>query len=243
MIARDLFDDIGGRAYELEWVDNYDDGLAAMRKGQHDVYLLDYHLGPRDGVELLRAAISFGCRAPCIMLTGQGGREIDLEAMRAGAYDYLVKGTITDLMLERAIRYAISHAKSVDALRDTVRVSSSLLTAVRATAQGIAITDPTDPAQPLVFVNAAYETLTGYDRSSLLGRNPRFLQGEETDVDEVRAMERAIEGAEEFRGDLLNYRPDGSSFWNRIHLVPVFDRHGDLSQYVALCHEVAAPGA
>ena len=78
-----------------------------MLRNQHDVCLVDYRLGAETGIDLLRAALERGCQAPIILLTGQGEHEIDLEAMKAGAADYLVKGRLDAGLLERSIRYAI----------------------------------------------------------------------------------------------------------------------------------------
>ena len=93
IITRDLLEDLqvegsqNGRfpdqyGFKLDWVSNYDDGLTTIKRGQHDVYLIDYRLGQKDGLTLLREAINW-CDAPFILLTGQGDREIDVEAMRA----------------------------------------------------------------------------------------------------------------------------------------------------------------
>lgn len=107
VVTRDLLADIEGELFELTWHPTYDTGLEAIGRAEHDVYLLDYRLGERTGLELLREAIERGCKAPLILLTGQGDREVDLEAMRTGAADYLVKGRIDSALIERSIRYAI----------------------------------------------------------------------------------------------------------------------------------------
>src|ERR1035438_8869074 len=106
IITRDLIARIGDRRYRLYWINNYDDALAAVQRGEHDISLLDYRLGERTGLELLRETQLFNSRPPLILLTGQGDHEIDIEAMKAGAADYLVKGQLTAGMLERAMRYA-----------------------------------------------------------------------------------------------------------------------------------------
>src|SRR5207237_7264187 len=74
--------------------------------------LVDYRLGAQNGIDFLRAALEQGCQAPIILLTGQGEREIDLEAMKAGAADYLVKGGLNSGLLERSIRYAIERKRA-----------------------------------------------------------------------------------------------------------------------------------
>jgi signal transduction histidine kinase len=116
-LTRDLFTDFDHDGFELEWVATYAEALAAMLRGGHDVYLLDYRLGARTGLDLLREAAQRGFRGPVIMLTGQEEREIDVEAMRAGAADYLVKNHLEAALLERSIRYTLEHERHQEALR------------------------------------------------------------------------------------------------------------------------------
>ena len=111
-LSRELLTDIFGKALALDWVRSWDAGLAAVGEARHDVYLVDYRLGDRNGLQLVRAAIEGDAAAPFIVLTGQGSREIDLAAMRAGASDYLVKSEMTAPLLERAIRYAIERHRA-----------------------------------------------------------------------------------------------------------------------------------
>jgi two-component system CheB/CheR fusion protein len=100
----------------LEWAKDYAAGLAAMASNRHDLYLVDYRLDARSGLELLKEAVQHGCDSPVIMLTGQGDHEVDMEAMRAGAADYLIKGQIKPSLLERSIRYAIERHRDRKAL-------------------------------------------------------------------------------------------------------------------------------
>jgi PAS domain S-box-containing protein len=93
--------------YRVDWVSSYEEALDAFRKNQHEIYLLDYFLEDRSGLDLLREAEAHGVTAPMIMLTGRGSSQVDLEAMEAGAADYLVKGAFDPNGLERAIRYAL----------------------------------------------------------------------------------------------------------------------------------------
>ncbi len=119
VLTRDLLAEIGHERFGLEWASCFDAGLAAIRRRAHDVYLLDYHLGEHTGLELLRQAIADGCRAPIIMLTGLGDRDVDLEAMKTGAADYLSKGGLAAPLLERSIRYALERARTLEALRES----------------------------------------------------------------------------------------------------------------------------
>jgi signal transduction histidine kinase len=107
LLTRDLLADIPGHPFRLDWVSDYDAALAAVGRNEHDVYLFDYRLGAKSGLELLAEARSVNPSAPVILLTGQGEWEIDLAAMHAGAADYLEKGRLDPTLLERAIRHAL----------------------------------------------------------------------------------------------------------------------------------------
>src|SRR5580692_7158711 len=138
LITRDLVSHIRERRHHLDWINNYNDGLAAIKRGEHDLCLLDYRLGERTGLELLRELQSFNTRLPVILLTGQGDQEIDVEAMKAGAADYLVKSRLTADTLERSIRYAIERKRT----EETVRHERDFISGIMETSpSGIVVTD------------------------------------------------------------------------------------------------------
>ena len=116
-ITQAHFSGFPGEAYQLEWVATYEDGLAKLLTGEYAVCLLDYQLGERDGLQLIREAVGQGCRTPIVFLTAETADRVDLEAMNAGALDYLVKGEITPRMLERSLRYAAKLADTLEAMR------------------------------------------------------------------------------------------------------------------------------
>jgi PAS domain S-box-containing protein len=105
--------------------------------------------------------------------------------------------------------------------------------AVRATRMPMVITDPNQPDNPIVFCNVAFQKLTGYERSEIVGRNCRFLQGPQTDREKVRLIREAIDAGRDVSVDLLNYRKDGSMFWNALYLSPVRDGDGSISYFFA----------
>jgi two-component system, cell cycle response regulator len=106
VLTRDLLAEGFRGRVSVEWASTREAGLDLLTKSLFDVALLDFNLGRDTGIDLLREARARGCQTPVIMLTGQDDRATDLEAMHAGAADYLVKGRVTGDMLERAIRYA-----------------------------------------------------------------------------------------------------------------------------------------
>ena len=83
------------------------------------------------------------------------------------------------------------------------------------------LTDPRQEDNPIIFVNSAFEQATGYAPSQSIGRNCRFLQGPDTDPRTVQRIRDAIEKGEELTADILNYRADGSPFWNRLLIAPL----------------------
>jgi signal transduction histidine kinase/HPt (histidine-containing phosphotransfer) domain-containing protein len=117
LLTRELLMEVGGQPFTFESVATYETALAALRQHAYDVCLVDYHLGAYTGLDLLREARAQGCTVPMILLTGQGDHVVDLQAMQAGAADYLVKGQITAPMLERSIRYAVERGRVVESLR------------------------------------------------------------------------------------------------------------------------------
>jgi diguanylate cyclase (GGDEF)-like protein len=121
VLTRGLLAEAFGDAFELEWVQSWEAALAAIAQARHDIYLVDYRLGARNGLELVREAVDLGSAAPFIVLTGQGSREIDLEAMRAGAADYLAKAEMTAPLLDRAMRYAIERHRAERRLAEMAR--------------------------------------------------------------------------------------------------------------------------
>jgi len=97
---------------------------------------------------------------------------------------------------------------------------------------GVTVSDPDLPDNPLVYVNEAFEEMTGYDHEEALGSNCRFLQGEETDPDPVRQMAEAVDEGVPVSVELLNYRRDGEEFWNRVDIAPIRDDGGEVTHYV-----------
>lgn len=105
--------------------------------------------------------------------------------------------------------------------------------AVRATRMAMVITDPSLPDNPIVFCNVAFQQLTGYQREEIVGRNCRFLQGPDTDKAAVAKVRTAVQDGHDVDVDLLNYRKDGTTFWNALYLSPVRDSGGTIRFFFA----------
>ena len=177
IITRDLVAQIGNPSYRLDWINDYDAALAALQRREHDICLLDYRLGERTGLELLRESRSFSGRPPMILLTGQGDHEIDLEATKAGAVDYLIKGQLDADKLERAIRYAIEGQSA----RERLRRDRDLISRIMETSPvGIVVTDQ---AGKITFANHQAEGVLGLTQNAIAQRTCSVLDWRSTDLE------------------------------------------------------------
>ncbi|UUA73316.1 response regulator [Cellvibrio sp. QJXJ] len=107
ILVKDLLTDIS-QSCILDWAPTYEMGQRLLQEDKHDLCLMDYKLGARDGIELLKFAHEVGFSGPVILLTGMHQVEVDRQALQAGAVDYLVKSTLSAEQLARAIRYALA---------------------------------------------------------------------------------------------------------------------------------------
>jgi len=128
--------------------------------------------------------------------------------------------------------------KSNEQFLHALETNNHLAAAIANTVTGVTISNPNLPDNPLIFVNKGFEVLTGYTADEVLGRNCRFLQGEETDQETIADIRRAIRERKPITSEVLNYRKDGTSFWNELTISPVFDESGDLLYFVGLQSDV-----
>lgn len=119
VLIRDILSEIPDWSIHLDWVSTFDQALERAAGGEYDLCFLDYRLGERTGIELLEELQSMAFGTPVLMLTGQGDHVIDLEAMEKGAADYLEKAHLSANLVERALRYALDRAETLEALQSS----------------------------------------------------------------------------------------------------------------------------
>ncbi|MFN3677401.1 MAG: histidine kinase famiy protein [Sphingomonas pseudosanguinis] len=129
---------------------------------------------------------------------------------------------------EKATRSPVSSPPIADARQPHSGQSDIFFAAVKTTRMPMIVTDPRQPDNPIVFCNEAFSFMTGYSEEEILGTNCRFLQGPETDRDVVAQIRAAVERRDEIAVELLNYRKNGSTFWNALFISPVYDDAGEL---------------
>ncbi len=130
-----------------------------------------------------------------------------------------------------SLRDITAHKQAQESLRLTVR-------AIEASSVGVVIASATLPDLPIIYVNPAFETITGYSAAEVLGRNCRFLQGDERDQDALHEVRAALREGRETFVTLRNYRKDGQMFWNELHIAPIADADGYITHFVGLQNDV-----
>jgi len=107
--------------FKIDWCPTYNQALESILNSSYDIYFIDYRLGAKTGIDLLQQARTHHIEKPIILLTGKGNQKIDMEAMRLGAVDYLIKSELNSEKLERCIRYALERARTLKELRSSER--------------------------------------------------------------------------------------------------------------------------
>ena len=165
VMTRELLSEVGSGVFQLDWVFEYEEAIQAIERREHAVYLLDYRLGERSGLDILRSVGVKNLQSPMIFLTGQGDEMVDIEAMKEGAADYLIKSQLSADLLARSIRYAVERAKASQSLRDSEERYQRL---VELSPDAIIVhTEGT-----IVFVNRAGVRLLGAESSAELTGKP-----------------------------------------------------------------------
>ncbi|MDE5413325.1 bifunctional diguanylate cyclase/phosphodiesterase [Alkalihalobacterium chitinilyticum] len=118
-------------------------------------------------------------------------------------------------------------------LQHSLKKNNQLATAINNLEIGVIITDPQQPNNPITFVNAGFEKLTGYKAEEVIGRKSSPLQGEKTSLEAKRRIREGIEKEEAFSLEILNYRKDGETFWNYLSITPVYE-NGKLVNFLGL---------
>lgn len=104
----------------------------------------------------------------------------------------------------------------------------------------LVIVNATDPGHPIVDVNEEFEKLTGYSKEEVLGKNPRFLQGNGTEKESLSQFKEDIREGKKSSAYVLNYKKDGSPFWNHFNAIPIYGEKGNVLYIAGIMHDVSA---
>jgi len=123
------------------------------------------------------------------------------------------------------------------AIDDSLYLRNSALAAI---INGIVITDARQPNNPIIYANQAFKDTTGYEHADFIGKNCRFLQGDDQNQEEINTMDLAIKKGKPCHVVLRNYKKDGSLFWNEISLTPIYNNNNMLTHFIAVQNDVTA---
>ena len=232
----------GGFDPQYRRVETEDDFLAALETDEWEVILADYVLPHFSGLAALHLLRQLGRDIPVIMVSGKIGEEHAVEAMRAGARDYLLKGRLARLApaITRELAEATSRRERKQArlLREQAEQELRLLSeALEAAANGVVITDRQGK---IIWVNPAFTRITGYPGEEALGRNPRILKSGQESPAVYQAMWQTILGGEVWRGQVINRRKDGTLYTEEMTITPVCVRGDEITHFVAIKEDVTA---
>lgn len=165
LIIKDYISEIEGKSFIVDWFQDYNSAIEAIKNKSYHLYFVDYFLGHKTGLDLLDAAAELNCDTPIILLTGLGNKAIDVKAMEKGATDYLVKNDLNTEKLERCIRYALERASFLKELKTREAKYRRLFAGSK---DAVFITDDNFNFSE---VNDAAGELLGYPADELVGRN------------------------------------------------------------------------
>lgn len=230
------------------WAQTASAGREALREGAFDAVLMDENLPDGSGLALIREAVAAGIGAPIIMLTGQGSYALDVEAMRAGAADYLSKNEVTGLLLERAIRYSIER-KQAETEREQLVIENE---SQRNLLQSILEVDPggialvSGPELAFQFANPAYRALTPHPKIDPVGQPYARIWPEELDFFSAESLQHLLQSGQPAHLAVSRTYSDGAQRSFTAHAYPL--TQSDLPAVLLVIWEsaarnAAAPGA
>ena len=224
---------------EVVVADSLSGARLKMRNHQPDIVVTEFRLPDGDGLDLLREFRSTQEMLPVVVYTAHGSERVASDCIDADVSAYIPKNS------ERAAKRLRETVADLT-LPDVAGTrpgglpgpsSRNIVRAVDEAPVGVTLSDPSLPDNPLVYANEGYAELTGYELDEVLGRNCRFLQGPDTDEESVARMRQAVNREESASVEMLNYRKDGTPFWNRVTLAPLYD-DDELSHYIGFQEDV-----
>lgn len=232
VMTRHLFSQAKRGRYQLDWVPTYDQALAEIAENRHDVYLIDYHLGLHSGVEVIYSARRNGCRAPMILFTAGTDPNSDMEALTAGATDYLTKGKTDIILLERTIHYAIEHTRQLEALHNSEAFTQTIISNA---GEGLIVYDAD---LNCTVWNQFMEETTALPADAVIGPLQSDLFMQLFQCDPAHLMGQVLAGETVHLPDVYFYIPaTGRSGWATSNFRPLVESSGSTAGVVVAFHD------
>ena len=227
VMIRDMLEHVGGAPAVVDWASSYDAGLDGFRQAAHDVYLLDYRLGGRSGLDLFREVHGKEQHAPVILMSGHGNHLVDMTAMRDGFSDYIPKERIEPSILEHSIRYAITRKRMEAEQRLGAIVESSHDAVIRLDLDGT-----------MTSCNAGAYRVFGLLAPNVIGKPLACVERPETRgaIAALLARVRAEEQVD--RVEISAVKTDGTAIEVSAQVSAIRDELGALEGFSVIAHDI-----
>lgn len=244
-----LFFFLSDANFKVEVATNGKNALQMIDKSQPDLILLDVMMPGIDGFEICRRlkANESSKDIPVIFMTALSETEDKVKGFSVGAVDYITKPVQEEVLKARITTHLTIRNLNRSLIEQNQRLQEEIRQrqkkeeelrlsnqAIAASTDGIVIADARKPDMPITYVNPAFERLTGYSTQEVIGRNCRFLQGNDTDQPALDELREAIREGKGCKVVLANYRKDGTGFWNELSVSPIYDADGNLTHFVGI---------
>jgi PAS domain S-box-containing protein len=253
--------------YQVDWVDNFSRAQEILLKREHDVCFIDHALGEENGLNLVRWAVQQGLDLPLIMLTGQRERQIEMEAARCGAADYLNKQDVNGMLVERSIRYAMEHKRTEKMLKQRtaeITVSNNLLTETNQRLEGVLDQLESERARlSTIIANAPGAIMVADENGDVHMANPAaaelfgpmnfglfnpdeadtqifYPDGRPYKLRDLPLKRSALDGETQVNLELRVRNPRGKMRWVLVNSAPILDRSGKITGAIALYQDITS---
>ena len=221
--------------YQVQWrrVDEAAAMTQALQEQAWDLVLSDYAMPNFGGMEALALFKASGVEIPFLLISGNVDEEVAVEAMKAGAHDYLAKDRLARLgpAVRRELREAATR-RTQQQVDDQLRILSH---AVHQAPVSIVLTDITGKIE---YVNPKFTAVSGYTAAEALGQNPRLLKSGLTPPESYAQLWAALTAGHEWRGRFCNRRKTGELFWETVSISPIRDEQGRTIHFLAVKEDI-----
>ncbi|MCK9413064.1 MAG: PAS domain S-box protein [Prolixibacteraceae bacterium] len=204
-----------------------------LKERTWDIVLSDFVMPNFDGLEALALVKESGIDLPFIIISGTIGEEVAVNAMKAGANDYIMKNNLQRLLpaIDRELREAGIRAEKKRA-EEEIRILSR---AVEQSPASIVITNTEGNIQ---YVNSKFKEVTGYTQEEVIGKNPRILKSNEMSPDYYKEMWQTLSSGKEWYGEFHNKKKNGDLYWELVSISPIFDTNGLTTHFLAVKEDI-----
>ncbi|MFA5073001.1 MAG: ATP-binding protein [Nitrospirota bacterium] len=223
----------GGYELFFQRVQTREEMQAALKEHAWDIVISDYIMPQFTGIDALEILQESGLDLPFIIVSGNIGEDTAVQAMKAGAHDYLLKGNLTRLL--PAVERELRDVEVRRARKSAEEERSLLIAAIESSADGIVVTNSQGT---ILYVNAGFEQITGFSKADVLGKTLHLLDSGKYDQDFFESMRETIRRDNVWRGQLFNKKKDGTLYLEDCTYSPVKDSSGNIVHYISVKRDV-----